>query len=540
MSWSEYQERFRNSVLQIVNIGAVHDLRRPYLPPRDNGGRGTGFFIDAQRGLVLTNAHVVDDARSLTSKIPIIGKLDFRMRLISICHDKDLAICQIYADDLKVLSEAVPNLAMLDMVFGDNFLLKETDKVMAIGYPLGESSIKFTDGSISGFYPNASTRSGSIETPEDSPSYLQTTAPINPGNSGGPLINIRGEVVGVNSAGVLFAQNVGYAIGARTVQGVLNAMLAPIADQKEAPLLNKSGALIPTGGKDGLPLVLRTPRISIKWNEANEALVATLVPKNEVKKVTGVYVTKVYPDSIFNVSKDGVKEGDLIDRIAVDISIDCKLPGTAPGCGPAVVIGDVDNFGDVRLIQGSAINTQRKLAIKEIMDIVPIGNTVNFNVWRDKKQLIIPTYYVRTPVKVLSPLSFHFEPLDYEFVAGMVITPVTMNHAVEDTEMLGKYAKGSKKYKDYLVIVQIVPGTEAYKTKSLKSYMVLDKINDQEVKTLDDLRRVVKAIPRDSSLVVKIKNGSIFAVAVPQMIQEDLAAMEALEIPSKHPYLLAK
>ncbi|CAH6418917.1 Trypsin peptidase [uncultured virus] len=539
--WAPFQEKYRNSVLQINVVGATLSLSRPYKPPGDYRAKGSGFLIDARRGLVMTNCHVVDDTISIVARVPKLGKYDVRMRLISFSPEKDIALCQIYKEDLGIMaskilgSNNIEDLKVLDMHFGDSLLLKETDEVMAIGYPLGEEAIKFTTGRISGFFANNG--EDDMESYEDSPSFLQTTSALNGGNSGGPLINLKGEVVGVNAAGERFAQSIGYAIGSRTVESVLEALLTPIAEEKEAPTLGIESSLMQRGLAKGLPLILHTPKVSFKWCETSPALVAVLVPTGV--KTDGIYVMKVFPDSVL----DALQEGDLVVSIAADITVNCSLPGVFNECRkePELLAGDIDNFGDVSITTEEKLAYKRKLTLKEVLDLIPIGNKLQLRIWRDKKEYAINTTFNRVVVEGKEPLherSLFYEPIDYEIVGGLCITPLTLNYIKSDSD-LEDYGKGKKKYERYLVIVQVLPGTEASRTKSLGPGLVIDEINGVKVRTLEELRKVVRSIPKDGTFIVKMMKGEVFAVTVEQMVREDMAAMKAVEVPVNHPYLLA-
>lgn len=186
--WFSIMERYKNSVLQLICVRGAYDPFRPQLQPRDTKSSGTGFIVDIQRGLVLTNAHVCTNAIAISGRMVRFGERDFRLNLVSICKEKDIALCQLVSDDLAVILDGKsPN--EINMIFGDHMLLKETSNVVAIGYPLGQKNIKFTTGVVSGFHAFTEDDNGEDKTPEEEPSYIQITAPINPGNSGGPLVN---------------------------------------------------------------------------------------------------------------------------------------------------------------------------------------------------------------------------------------------------------------------------------------------------------------------------------------------------------------
>src|SRR6266850_3514468 len=150
-------------------------LRRP--PPRPTHGVGSGFIIDP-KGYILTNYHVIDGASRIT--IGMLSGERFRARVIGVDKETDLAVLKIDSDhELPV------------MKFGDSNGAQVGDWVLAIGSPFGLDQT-VTAGIIS---------KKDRETPyfNTFQRFLQTDAAINRGNSGGPLVNMRGEVIGVNS-----------------------------------------------------------------------------------------------------------------------------------------------------------------------------------------------------------------------------------------------------------------------------------------------------------------------------------------------------
>jgi S1-C subfamily serine protease len=135
---------------------------------------GSGFVVDAERGLVITNRHVVDNARAIEV---MAGDRRYEARLLAVGRDIDLAVLQIPARNLTAVR------------LGDSDRVSVGDYVVAIGDPF-EIGQTVTAGIVSAL--GRSRRGGTA--------YVQTDAPINPGNSGGPLISMRGEVIGINTA----------------------------------------------------------------------------------------------------------------------------------------------------------------------------------------------------------------------------------------------------------------------------------------------------------------------------------------------------
>jgi serine protease Do/serine protease DegQ len=139
---------------------------------------GSGVIVDAARGYVLTNHHVIRDAEQVV--VTLKDRRQFQARLVGTDPGTDIAVLQIESRDLTALK------------FGDSDQLNVGDYVIAIGNPFGIGQT-VTSGIVS-----ALGRTGlSVEGYED---FIQTDASINPGNSGGALVNLRGELVGINSA----------------------------------------------------------------------------------------------------------------------------------------------------------------------------------------------------------------------------------------------------------------------------------------------------------------------------------------------------
>ena len=139
---------------------------------------GSGVIVDAAAGYVLTNHHVIQGAREVT--VTLKDRRQLQAKIIGSDAGTDIALLQIKADNLKAL------------VFGDSDSLRVGDYVLAIGNPFGLGQT-VTSGIVS-----ALGRSGmNVEGYED---FIQTDAAINPGNSGGALVDLRGELIGINSA----------------------------------------------------------------------------------------------------------------------------------------------------------------------------------------------------------------------------------------------------------------------------------------------------------------------------------------------------
>ena len=151
---------------------------RPNPQPRRPSAMGSGVIVDAENGYLLTNHHVIDNAEQIT--VALTDRREFEAEVVGADPETDIALLKIDADSLTALP------------FADSDELQVGDYVVAIGNPfrLGQT---ITAGIVS-----AVGRSGlSLESYED---FIQTDAAINVGNSGGALINLKGELVGINTA----------------------------------------------------------------------------------------------------------------------------------------------------------------------------------------------------------------------------------------------------------------------------------------------------------------------------------------------------
>ncbi len=166
---------------------------------------GSGVIIDGKRGFVLTNAHVIE--RAGTIKIVMQDEREFEAQIIGADPDSDLAVLKIDTEE---------TLPAIEMGTSDDLMIGET--VIAIGNPFGFSHT-VTTGVISAI--NRSVRSEHREFHN----FIQIDASINPGNSGGPLLNINGDLIGINTAIYAKAQGIGFAIPISKAKKIISDLI---------------------------------------------------------------------------------------------------------------------------------------------------------------------------------------------------------------------------------------------------------------------------------------------------------------------------
>ena len=235
-------------------------------------GVGSGFIIGAD-GRVLTNAHVVNGAD--TVNVILKDGRSFKGKVLGADPVTDVAVVKIQANSLPTIP------------LGNSNQVKPGQWAIAIGNPLGFDNT-VTSGIISATGRDSSSiGAGNGERVQ----FIQTDAAINPGNSGGPLLNARGEVVGMNTAIIQGAQGLGFAIPINTAQRIATQLVAK--GKVDHPYL-------------GIQMATLTPELKKEINsDPNIGL--------SVNEDQGVLVIKVVPDS--PAAKAGVRAGDVIQKL---------------------------------------------------------------------------------------------------------------------------------------------------------------------------------------------------------------------------------
>jgi len=197
---------YRKNIGSVVNItskAVTFDFFYGLVPEE---GQGSGFIIDKE-GHILTNYHVIAEARQI--EITLHNRKKYRATIVGVDRSHDLAVVQIKAPDLT------------PMVLGDSGNLQVGQKVYAIGNPFGLAGT-LTRGIVSSIRQVQEPDGMKIE------DAIQTDASINPGNSGGPLLNMRGDVIGINTmiaSNVGQSAGIGFAIPINTAKAVINDLL---------------------------------------------------------------------------------------------------------------------------------------------------------------------------------------------------------------------------------------------------------------------------------------------------------------------------
>jgi serine protease Do/serine protease DegQ len=224
----------------------------PDQPQRQEQAAGSGVIVDAARGYVVTNHHVIRNAEQVN--VILKDRRQFPARLVGTDPGTDIAVLQIEAQNLTAIR------------IGDSDALQVGDYVIAIGNPFGIGQT-VTSGIVS-----ALGRSGL--TPEGYEDFIQTDASINPGNSGGALVNLRGELVGINSA-ILSPAGGNIGIGFAVPTSIARAVMAQIVRFGEV-----------RRGRLGIEMADLTPALAKKLGVAAQegAIIGAVQPGSPAEK----------------------------------------------------------------------------------------------------------------------------------------------------------------------------------------------------------------------------------------------------------------
>jgi serine protease Do len=287
-------------------------------PAEVASGYGTGFII-TENGYIVTNNHVVTDSDSV--RVTLVDGTEYEATLVGTDALTDLAVIKIEATGLTVAA------------LGDSDALKVGETVVAIGNPLGTNLA----GSVTSGIVSALNRV--ISTGGYSQKYIQTDAAINPGNSGGPLLNIEGEVIGVNTLKTYLAgyddygvpigtEGIGFAIPARTVIPIVEQLMTQGSVERPgigiSCLVDVTNAYNVEGAPDGVTIV--------EVLEGYPADEAGLLANDIITAVNGVTITTV---------EELVTE---TQKYAIGEMVDFTIWRDGQGLEIKIIIGDLNKM----------------------------------------------------------------------------------------------------------------------------------------------------------------------------------------------------
>lgn len=461
-SWSDIQGIAKDTVVQVISQVAQFDWLEPYKSPAQGQGLGSAFFIN-QDGELITNAHVVNQAKAVFIQVPSLGKRRLEVDVIGISPDRDLALLRLRPHELALIKEfsgRVPTLS-----FGNSDKVSRAEEIMALGYPLGQQSLKSTTGVVSG----REHIMGKY--------MIQISTPINPGNSGGPSINRCGHVIGVNTAGIYPAQNVNYIIPSNEVQLFLS-QLTQLPEPKPTDHTNIK--------------FLRKPCLGVMYNNATDDLAKFLGNPQP----GGMYIVETLPGTPLN--KAGVKPGDMLYEINGHT---------------------LDVFGDMNMPW-----CEDKISITDYVSGLMLGEDVHLKVYRAGKPLEFVFKLDQSDPNGVRRMYPGYEYIDYEVIGGMVMMQLSADHIqllVQVAPELARYAEPKEQIEPAVIITHVMPDSAATRARSIGVGAILAEVNGMPVKTLADFRAAIKKGITDNVVTLKTSENTFAVLPLRKMLADE-------------------
>ena len=427
--WRKVQEKANDTVVQLFVQSSIFNWLQPFKSPGHKKTFGTGFFIDAQ-GHIISNFHVVDQACGIKIQIPSFGKEQFDVEVVGVCPNRDLALLKLTDEAATKIRARLGSIPFLKL--GDSDQVVRTQEILAMGYPLSQEKLKSTQGIVSG------------RENVGGESYIQITAPLNRGNSGGPSFNPQGAVIGINTARMASAQNIGYIIPINDVKNVINNLYQT--------------------------KVLNWPTLGCEFNYGTTHMLQFL------KSTTpgGMYISRVHYQTL--LEQAGVREGDMIRSINGH---------------------HLDLYGEVNVEW-----SEDKVPVVALLNRFELGQNIEMEIVRDGVMRTVQFTFDNVGPTAVRRYYLPYESIDFEILGGMVVMPLTLNHLEKIDEPksraaknLLKYEKREKQDKPRLFISYIFPTSQAQDARSVEPGDIITEVNGKTVFTLDEFRAsLVKSV----------------------------------------------
>lgn len=407
---------------------------------------GSGFFVryNNLEGHIVTNAHVVRNAVKIEISSMLTSEERFEAEVVGLVKklEPDVALLKLTDDELQRFKQlALKDIKYLELE--DNSNLMRGEEVKAIGYPMGMVEPNITGGEITNFI------SGTEYTTE----RFVTNAAINPGNSGGPSINEDGKVVGLNTAIMIDADNIGFITPASFVKIIIDNLL----HQNEPHFAG-------IGGK-------------LQKNADN------FNPLLKQEKAKGVIVSKVDSGGFLEAAK--IHHRDVI----------LAINGV-----------EFDRHGIVISSEG----LYRHKNIYDVIKLVPIGETVEIVYLRNGEINTTCANAMRNPVKgvITKPI---IDERNYLEIFGMIIQELSFDiieamHGIDSIAQI-EMLQTIEKEKPTLVVTHIHQGSQADEMEWPVGELIVSA-NDKAIHTLDALQAICDK-DKSGAILLRCRNGRI-------------------------------
>eukprot|EP00927_Polykrikos_kofoidii_P032257 TRINITY_DN2753_c0_g1_i1.p1 TRINITY_DN2753_c0_g1~~TRINITY_DN2753_c0_g1_i1.p1 ORF type:complete len:615 (+),score=88.76 TRINITY_DN2753_c0_g1_i1:74-1918(+) len=480
-------DHLRSSAVRFQVVSSEFDWLHPFLKGQDGVGLGSGFVVQVEPyPLFATNAHVIRDASQVALQLLLYGKQLWAAEVVSVCPKFDIAFVVLQKPEAFMAVLRAQNISLQALNLTTR-VPRMGEDVVALGFPLGQDSLKISKGNIAG---NEEVN-GNI--------CIQSTAPISPGSSGGPLLSADGkEVVGVNFAKATAGENINYVIPAWRVRQLLDK------HRKDQPDMPENG--------QWRRLTVHVPRHELVTEEPNEALYSLYGDCGH-----GIFVANIGSRSFLRRAQPPLQErvfltavnGRELDRFGYGINAEFAADRVA-FANLIFMVSDLN--GDVEFETCSQGHVAKHRASLKWMPDYDSG-----------------LRYVDEP-------TLEGTGEAYEFFADVCVVEMTANHI--DTIMQTMRDPGPMRWTTPELVAQprlmvsfVSSGSHAADVIAPGSAVA--KVNGHEVRTLAEFRqRFEPAAGHEAASdiwTVETDTGSILAVMFNQTLEEQVSKAKATQ-----------
>lgn len=466
-TWENIFNSQRDAVVQVLAYTVDFDWSMPFRRGEMSHGRGSGFVVTPD-GEIYTNFHVVNGSEVLFVQFPQTGKERFEVDFLGGCPEYDCARIKLKSVELERYKQLTGASTLQTVALGDSDDLKESQKIMLIGYPLGQENVKSSTGCVS----------GREEGPRGGGEWITTTTPANPGNSGGPFFDKEGNVVGILVAGIPGANNIAYLIPINNVKKIAtecfdgNVVRAPHWGLDIRPVTSATLVAWGIGGNDGV--------VVVSVGKQSLAEQAGLQPMDVIVNVNG-YVVDRFGYLSVPWSKTRVELGDVLARFGKGEYVHFSVirSGACVDCSVAT------SFEQPFVVQDKYPTLQEK------PDYEVFGGMVFMELTNNHLSLLTPYIHLAVEKRMYHPIM--------------------------------QYLKTDKRVSSRVCVACQFPETDIAKSGALASRdLIVKTVNGISVSTLSEFREAVMHYDKENLFCAfEMESGVQFALSLPDVIMQE-------------------
>jgi len=433
-----------NSIIRIISNNKDNDYFNPENTIIEDTSIGTGFFIAPN--IIITCSHVVENAKVIYYTIPSISNIKYKAIIRAICDDLDIAILE----STKYHSEYTLSLNNSD-------LINIQDNIKVIGFPLGKDKIKVTKGIISGLQDG----------------LIQIDSAINSGNSGGPLLNQDNNIIGIISAKIENAENVGFAIPINLLQ-----IFKLIDSSKSISILNSCNLLA-------------------NFSNTSTCRINMINKRSGLNIDTGYTVIELSNNS--PLKKINFDVGDLI------LEFNNKK---------------INNFGELQT------DSFRCDLMDYVTKLIPNNfYNIKFYSFRENKIIDVKLIFDVNNLYGIKKLIPAIDKLDYLKLGGLILTPLTLNILEKKSTTSSKLRKlllSINTFEPKIIIANILPDSPFNLSENFSNGDIIKSINNIIINTIDQLKNFLLNLSiNEHFLTIETINKKIDTISI-DLIKNDI------------------